>query len=59
MRCRRAGSDRLAEEALSSTLAVRREAVGQQGLFHRVVEHADLADLARFLGGGDLAAELA
>src|SRR3954468_20611537 len=49
----------LAQEALLPALGVGGEAVGGQRLFHRVVEHADLADLARFLAVGDFAAELA
>src|SRR6187549_2520771 len=52
-------SGRLAQEALLPALRVGREAVGRQRLLDGVVEDADLADLARFLAGGDFAAEFA
>src|SRR6476620_10629383 len=48
----------LTQEALLPTLGVRGEAVGGQRFFHRVVEHADLANLARFLAVGHVAAKL-
>src|SRR5574337_1357481 len=53
------GSGRLAQEALMAALRVRREAVRRQRLLDGVVEDADLADLARLLGDGNLAAKLA
>src|SRR3954452_23545187 len=52
-------SGNLAQEALVPRLRVRREAVGGERFLDGVVEDADLADLARFLAAGDLAAELA
>src|SRR6478672_2467227 len=52
-------SGHLAQEALLPALGVGREAVRRQRLLDGVVEDADLADLARFLARGDLAAELA
>ena len=44
---------------LVAAIAVGGKAVFTQRLFRRLVEHADLADLARFLRRGDLAAEFA
>lgn len=39
--------------------AVRRKAVARQRLVDQIVEHADLADLIRFLAGGDWPPEFA
>src|SRR2546421_1611924 len=52
-------SGRFAQVALEPRPGIGRETVLRQRLLDAVVEHADLADLARLLSGGDLAAEFA
>src|SRR6218665_623110 len=56
---RSAFSCRFAQEALVAALRVGGEAVRGERFLDGVVEHADLADLARFLAGRHFAAELA